>query len=131
MGNPKSRQRESADRRADGGRLLAELDDPDYARREVATRRLADLGELAGVGLRQRPSPEVRRRIEGLLAEPRLVLAAEARRRLRAVRVLECIGTLEARQHLEALSQGAPEARLTEEAKASLQRLDRQAGVQP
>jgi RNA polymerase sigma factor (sigma-70 family) len=110
-------------------RLLAELDDPEFARREAATKRLADLGELAEAGLRAalrgQPSAEVRRRIEGLLAGPRLVRTAEARRGLRAVRVLECVGTPEARQHLEALSRGAPQARLTQEAKAALERLAR------
>jgi hypothetical protein len=44
---------------------------------------------------------------------------------LRAVAVLEDIGTPTARRLLEDLANGASEARLTREAKASLQRLDR------
>ena len=44
-------------------------------------------------------------------------------RGLRGVAVLEDIATPGARQRLESLAQGAPEARLTREAKASLQRL--------
>jgi RNA polymerase sigma factor (sigma-70 family) len=116
-------------------RLLAELDDPEFARREAATKRLAELGELAEAGLRAalrgKPSPEVRRRIEGLLAPPQLVRSVEARRALRAVRVLECVGTPEARQHLETLSRGAPEARVTQEAKASLQRRARRPASSP
>jgi hypothetical protein len=37
--------------------------------------------------------------------------------------VLERVGTAEARRLLEALARGAPEARLTQEAKAALARL--------
>jgi hypothetical protein len=39
---------------------------------------------------------------------------------------LESVDTPEARVHLEALANGAPESRLTHEAKASLARLTRQ-----
>jgi hypothetical protein len=46
-------------------------------------------------------------------------------RGLRAVAVLEHIGTPEAKQLLVNLSEGAPEARLTREAKAALGRLVR------
>ncbi len=42
---------------------------------------------------------------------------------LRALEVLEHIGTAEARSLLEDLAKGVPEARLTREAKASLTRL--------
>jgi hypothetical protein len=110
-------------------RLLAALDDPKFARREAAAKRLAELGELADGALRAAlsggPSPEVRRRIEGLLAEPRRVQVPELRRSLRGVRVLESIGTAEAQRVLRELGQGAPESRLTREAKASLERLAR------
>ncbi len=47
---------------------------------------------------------------------------------LRTVEVLEIAGTPEARQVLEQLAKGAPEARLTQEAKASLERLAKQQG---
>ena len=42
---------------------------------------------------------------------------------LRAIEVLEHIGTAEARQVLKSLANGAPEARRTREAKSSLERL--------
>ncbi len=46
---------------------------------------------------------------------------------LRAVEVLEYVGTFEARQLLAELAKEAKDARLTREAKASLQRLKRRA----
>jgi hypothetical protein len=110
-------------------RLIADLDADEFARREAATNRLTELGELADAALRDalsgRPSPETRRRLESLLSEPRPVRAPEALRHLRAVRLLEGIGTPEARRLLKKLAEGVPEARLTREAKAALDRLAR------
>ena len=48
---------------------------------------------------------------------------------LRAVEVLERFGTPEARQVLEVLALGAPEMQPTHEARASLERLTRQAAL--
>lgn len=111
-------------------RLLADLDDTRFDRRQAATQRLAELDDLAHAALREelqrKPSLEVRRRIEGLLADPPLPTTPEARRHLRAVRVLEAIGTTEARQVLEMLAKGTSEARLTQGAKAALRRLSSQ-----
>jgi hypothetical protein len=45
---------------------------------------------------------------------------------LRAVAVLEAAGTAEARAVPAALAKGAPESRLTPDARASLERLTRQ-----
>jgi hypothetical protein len=107
--------------------LLAELDSSEFARREAASKELADFEELAlpalERALRADPSPEKRRRIEALLAAPRLVRSSATLRGVRAVEVLEHVSTAEARGVLETLSRGAPEARLTQEAKAALQRL--------
>lgn len=47
----------------------------------------------------------------------------EERRAIRAIEVLERIATRDARQLLDELTKGAPDSRLTQEAKASLQRL--------
>ena len=58
------------------------------------------------------------------LQEP--ITAPATLRSLRSIEVLENIGTLEARQVLETLSKGAAEARLTQEAEASLKRLAKQ-----
>jgi WD40 repeat protein len=109
--------------------LLADLDDAEFARREKATKRLADFGDLADAALHQalenQPSLEARRRMERLLAEPRLVRTPEARRHLRAIRILEQIASPQARQVLQNLATGAADVRLTREAKASLERLER------
>jgi hypothetical protein len=70
-----------------------------------------------------KPSAEVRKRVEELLAGVRQVRSPEVLRRLRAVQVLERIGAPEARRLLEALAGGAPAARETRAAKASLARL--------
>ncbi len=51
---------------------------------------------------------------------------AEILRELRALEVLEQAGTDQARQVLEALAKGAPEAHLTQGAKAALERLAKQ-----
>jgi WD40 repeat protein len=111
--------------------LLADLDNAQFERREKATKRLTELGELAQTALREalqrKPSLEVRRRIENLLAAPRRLPTAEEGRHLRAIRVLESIGTAEARQVLETLARGAADARLTKAAKDAMTRLARQA----
>jgi hypothetical protein len=52
-------------------------------------------------------------------------------RELRAIEVLERLGTPEARQALETLAKGVPEARLTQEAKASLERLAKRSIARP
>lgn len=109
--------------------LLADLDADSFERRQAAAKRLRELGELARNALqdtlRRKPSLEVRRRIEDLLVEPKPALTPEARRQLRAIHLLETIGTAEARRVLETLASGATEAQLTREAKASLTRLKR------
>jgi WD40 repeat protein len=110
--------------------LIDALDSPQFTEREKATRELEQLGEPARPALRRaleaRPPLEARKRLEGLLAESGIpVVAPELLRPLRAVEVLEHVGTQEARRVLKGLARGAPEARLTREAEAALQRLAR------
>jgi WD40 repeat protein len=108
-------------------RLLADLDAPRFEVRQSASERLAEMGEEAQPALREalqgQPSLEVRRRIERLLADLLVV-----RRTLRAVRVLEQIGTPEARRVLETLARGEEGMRLTGGAQAALGRLARRTG---
>src|SRR5262249_28100005 len=108
--------------------LLRDLDNDDLKIRDQATRRLEDLGAAAkavlGETLEDAPSPEVRRRIEELLTrleEPSSV--SDRLRPLRAIKVLEQIGTPDAKKLLETLTKGRPEAAVTKEAIAALKRL--------
>jgi hypothetical protein len=120
-------------RRADSRQvqqLLDDLDSPRFAVRSAAQKALADLGELAAPALRQAlaksPSLERSLRAEALLDKLRWpVTQPELLRATRAVAVLEDIATPDARSLLRTLAGGAPEARLTREAQAALQRLAR------
>jgi hypothetical protein len=105
-------------------RLIADLDHDEFAVRRRAEGELADMGEAASAGLReaqaQAPSAEARRRLRGLVERLEGTPQGKELQALRGVEVLEHVGTPEARRLLEALSRGAPEARLTREAKAAL-----------
>lgn len=110
-------------------RRIKELDSDDYTVRIRAVNDLAEMGKFAESALRKllaaKPSLEARRRAEellGLLDNPWAI--TEYLRVLRAVEVLENIGTEPARQALQVLAEGAAEAMLTREAKAALTRLN-------
>jgi hypothetical protein len=107
--------------------MIADLGSDQYSRRKKATQQLEKLGEPARSALTQAlkdgPSPEVRRRLERLLAKlDGPLTASEELRNLRSLEVLEYVNTPKARVVLKALAQGAPEARLTLDAKAALER---------
>jgi hypothetical protein len=77
---------------------------------------------------------ETRRRVQGLLDEIRQQQgqpSGEQLRQVRAIEVLERIGTPEARALLESLTRGAAGARLTREAQAAVRRLSARANVEP
>jgi WD40 repeat protein len=112
--------------------LIADLDSNDFATRNQAIKDLEKLQDLTAPFIREQlkkqMSLEVRRRLEQFLDKIEgPVTDPEQLRALRAVEVLEHIGTPEAREVLHALAKGAPEVRLTQEAKASLRRLDKRA----
>jgi RNA polymerase sigma factor (sigma-70 family) len=109
--------------------IIADLDDPEYRVREAASRELAgrvevDFAQLFAE-LATSPSAEVRKRLIDALqsAQPWPQLAAEDLRQVRAVGVLETIGTQEARRLLKAFADGDPYALLTREARAATGRL--------
>jgi RNA polymerase sigma factor (sigma-70 family) len=117
-------------------RLIADLDSDSFPTRNRASAELDKWGELAGPALRKalagRPSPETRRRVEHLLGKLETgELAAAGLREVRAVEVLERLGTAEAKELLTRLAGGAPGARLTREADAARRRLAARGGDMP
>ena len=108
-------------------RWIADLDSDEFAVRQRAAAALEKLGEMAHPALRKalanKPTVETRRRIEQVLEATELSEPTPARRQaLRAVEVLIQAETPDAHRVLETLASGAPDARLTQAAKAALQR---------
>jgi hypothetical protein len=92
---------------------IQDLDSGRFADRENASRALEALGELAvpelEATLRNPVSAEVRRRIESILEKARAaVIPPDVLRAVRAVEVLDRIGTKEARAILASLAQAPP-----------------------
>jgi hypothetical protein len=112
-------------------RLLAALDDDSFTKREEASRELATLGEVVEVELRRHlavsASAEARRRARELLDKFTRTDTPGRLWALRTTAVVEHLDTREAHELLEELAKGAPAAWLTQEAKASLERLRRRA----
>jgi WD40 repeat protein len=109
-------------------RWVAQLDDEDFNVRTQAARELQHVGPPARAPLQKalegKPSVEMRRQVERLLERLETTgPSPDALRPLRALEVLERIGSPEARQVLEALAKGQPDATLTQDAKAALGRL--------
>ena len=114
-------------------KLIADLDSGQLNVRNRAAAELEKLGELAESALRRaledKPALEVRQRLEALLDRiEHRTLSSNQLAFLRALEVLEQIGTPEALRSVERLATGAPEARLTQEARASLERLAKRRG---
>lgn len=110
---------------------ITDLDSEKFAVRDAATRQLRALGAAMEGPIHQTlaayPQLETRRRLEALLQ----ALPASSARVLqsrRAVLVLERTGTSEAREVLRLLAAGVTTSPRTLEAKAALERLDRQTG---
>jgi WD40 repeat protein len=111
-------------------RLIADLGDEEFETRSKAARELEALEDLAGAALRKAlartTDVDLRLRLQVLLG--RLdsdELSGEQLRTMRALQVLEVIGTRAARRLLGELAKGAATARLTREAQASIRRLTR------
>jgi RNA polymerase sigma factor (sigma-70 family) len=108
--------------------FIADLDSPQFKTRDQAMKELEKLSGVAEPALQKalagKLTLETRQRIELLLQKlDDTGLPAEVLRQLRALEVLEALGTPEARQVVERLAGGAAEARLTREAAAVLRRL--------
>ena len=109
-------------------RHIAALGSKDYAAREAAGKALAGVADQADTAARQAlkaaTNPETRRRLEKVVAAAD---AADERpdtlRAIRALEVLEAIGGTDARAVVAKLAGGAPGARATLHAQATLKRM--------
>jgi hypothetical protein len=109
---------------------IAGLEATNPEARDAAMNEIDCYGSLAEPVLRKAlvdpHSSEARARMECLLEKQEAKFPSGALlRSLRAIEVVEHIGTSEARQLLETVAMGHPQATLTREAKASLERLPR------
>lgn len=116
--------------------LIEQLDHDDDDQREAATAKLLALREVAVAPMRQAArsaaSAKVRMRAQRVLnapVSPRL--AAADRQPLRALGVLERIGTHKARAALTQLASGADGAPITEAAKQALGRMGKPPMAKP
>ena len=111
--------------------LIAQIESPKFAEREEAYKSLTELGESAVETVKQALAgtvpAETRQRLETFLDqfEKLGLVSGPKARELRAVAVLEWIGSESARKLLKELAAGAAGAKLTLEAKAALERLNR------
>jgi RNA polymerase sigma factor (sigma-70 family) len=116
-------------------RLLTDLDSDRFAVREKASEELEKLGEvvkpeLERAAARPQSSLEFRQRVNQIIDDLQ-VPSGDRLREIRAVEVLEQIGTPEAQEVLKSLATGAPEARLTQEAKVALEHLAKRTAASP
>ncbi len=113
--------------------LLSDLGSDQFTVRQRASQELEKLAELAVPAMRQalnsNNSLEVRRRIESLLTiNSTQPPPPEHLRLLRSIEILERAATADVRDILQTLADGAIEARVSIEAKITLDRLPRQTG---
>jgi WD40 repeat protein len=109
-------------------RLIADLGNGNFKRRDEALRELKVLGERAEDALKaarkKENNLEMNRRIDGLLdAIANKEMTVDELQALRGVEILERIGSAEARACLTTLAEGDSFARLTRDAVAALRRM--------
>ncbi len=109
--------------------LIIDLDSDEFTKRETATKELGNVGKAVEPALRDalaaRPSLEAANRLKHLLKrleEQSQTLTALQQRDVRAVRVLEQVGTPEAKKLLETLSKRASGWWVEREAREALKR---------
>jgi hypothetical protein len=107
--------------------LIADLNSDQFSVRQKASRELENMGEVIEAALRKgllkKGSLEYRRRIESLLQKLNQPPSGAQLRIIRVLTVLERMGTKASRDLLQSLAAGAPEARLTQQARATLDRI--------
>jgi WD40 repeat protein len=111
-------------------RLIADLDSEEFAVRKQASTELLRIGESALPLLRKalegNPTLEARKRIEEIVKKAdRAPTSGETLRSLRAIEVLETIGTAEAKAVLQDVAKGKVKTVVTLSAQAALERLGR------
>jgi dipeptidyl aminopeptidase/acylaminoacyl peptidase len=106
-------------------RLISDLDNDSFQVRQRATKELAKIGDLARPALQkvvaEPPSAEAQSRARDVLKQVEIPISSPSLLQgLRAVEVLEHLGTRQARELLQELAKGAAEAQLTQAARAAL-----------
>jgi WD40 repeat protein len=107
---------------------LGDLDSETFTVRSQATKALEQLGDAIEADLQKAlekaNSLEAQRRLQGLLDRMKAKeLTEDQMRQVRAIEILERIATPEARTLLQRYAEGAPQARLTQDAREALERL--------
>ena len=115
---------------------IGELESENFAVRQAAAKELEKIGQQVEPpiqeALQRKITLETRRRLEQIVKNlPEDVAGPDIMRTIRAIMALERIGSPEAQAVLETLAHGAPGARETEEATASLARLSQRASKVP
>ena len=109
-------------------RLVPDLDADAFAKREAAGAELSRQGRLAEPALRrvlqEKPSAELRIRVEALLKNMDSRLPSAALQAVRVLEVLELMATPDARKVIESLVKQSAGTFVAEEAKATLDRLE-------
>jgi hypothetical protein len=108
------------------GQRISALDHGRFAVREQAVKELEEIGDVAMPALRKalvdNPTLEVRKRVDQLLRKLEGPATGRVLRGIRAVGILEYVGSAEAKEVLESLAKGAPRSRITQEARDALKR---------
>ena len=111
--------------------LISQLDDNQFKTRQTATAELLKIGERAvpaiDKALANKPALETHLRLEDVRKRVTgLVLQGDRLQMVRAIEVLERIGTPDARQVLQTLAQGAAGSLITTQAQGAMGRLRRE-----
>jgi len=110
---------------------VTDLDNDKFAVRQAAAKELEKAGEQVRSFIQDafkgNVTLETRRRLEQILQNLSDTPGPETVRTIRAIMALERIGSPDAQAALQSLARGAPRARETDEAKASLERLAQRA----
>jgi hypothetical protein len=112
--------------------LIEELDDEKFEVRQRSRRKLVEIGDVVVEELSQRiqitGSTNTVKLLKGIVSE--IESSTEYLREVRALGVLEQLGTEAAKKLIRDFSEGASEARITKEAKRIVCRMRKRAGCQ-